>query len=179
MKLTPEELYVYNEQTNSYQVPQGDYIVQVGGASDKLPLKTSFTLAAASPKPDLQVVNIRTMPVFPKVGEPVFFMASLINNGTCETKIGDNHLIRFYVDGKEVANYYSKSITIPVGGMEQACAQGLNNMNWIATAGKFNITAKVEVSKNKDLIQENNTCEGQLIVPNGKVIPIEIAKFIQ
>lgn len=179
LKLTPEELYVYNEQTNSYQVPQGDYIVQVGGASDKLPLKTSFTLVAASSKPDLQVVNIRTMPVFPEVGEAVVFMASLINNGTGETKMGDDHVIRFYVDGKEVAHYYSKSITIPVGGMEQACAQGLNNVNWIATAGKFNITAKIEVAKNNDLIKENNICEGQLTVPNGKVIPTEIAKFIQ
>lgn len=179
LKLTPEELYIYNEQTNSYQVPQGEYLVQVGGASDKLPLKTSFKLMAASPKPDLQVTNIRTMPVFPEVGEPVVFMASLINNGTGETKIGDNHIIRFYVDGKEVANYYSKSTTIPVGGMEQACAQGLNNVNWIATAGKFNITAKVEVAKNKDLIKENNSCEGQLSIPNGKVIPTEIANFIQ
>ncbi|QBN20418.1 glycoside hydrolase family 3 C-terminal domain-containing protein [Flavobacterium nackdongense] len=179
LKLTPEELYVYNEQTNSYQVPQGDYIVQVGGASDKLLLKASFSLAAASPKPDLQVVNIRTMPVFPEVGEPLVFMVSLINNGTGETKIGDDHIIRFYVDGKEVAHYYSKSITIPVGGMEQACAQGSNNVNWTATAGKFNITAKVEVAKSDDLIKENNSCEGQLTIPNGKVIPTEIAKFIQ
>lgn len=179
LKLTPEELYVYNEQTNSYQVPAGDYIVQVGGASDKLPLKASFSLIATSPKPDLQVVNIRTMPVFPEVGESVVFMASLINNGTGETKIKDNHIVRFYVDGKEVASYFSKSITIPVGGMEQVCAQGINNVNWTATAGKFNITAKVEVANNNDLIKENNTCEGQLIVPNGKVIPTEIAKFIQ
>lgn len=176
--LTPEEFYIYNEEINAYQVPEGDYFVQVGGASDKLPLKASFKLVAASPEPDLQVTNIRTMPVFPKVGEPVVFMASLINNGTGETKKGEDHIVRFYVDGKEVAHYYSKSTAITIGGMEQVCAEGLNGVNWTAAAGKFKITAKVEVYKNKDLIEENNICEGQLSVPNGKVIPIEIAKFL-
>ena len=179
LKLTPEELYVYNEQTNSYQVPAGEYFVGIGGASDDLPLKTSFQLEGANPKPDLQVTNIRTMPAFPKVGELVVFMASLINNGTGETKAGDDHIVRFYVDGKEVAHYYSKTIAIPVGGMEQTCAQGLNDVNWVATPGKFKITAKVEVAKSKDLIDENNSCEGQLTIPNGKVIPTEIAEFLK
>jgi beta-glucosidase len=177
-KLTPEEFYIYNEQISAYQVPAGEYFVQVGGASDKLPLKASFKLVTASPQPDLQVTNIRTMPVFPKVGESVVFMASLINNGTGETKKGEDHIVRFYVDGKEVAHYYSKSIGITVGGMEQVCAQASNATDWTATAGEFKITAKVEVSKSKDLIEENNICEGQLNVPNGKVIPMEIVKFL-
>lgn len=178
-KLTPEEFYIYNEQISAYQVPAGEYFVQVGGASDNLPLKASFKLVTASPEPDLQVTNIRTMPVFPKVGEPVVFMASLINNGTGETKKGEDHIVRFYVDGKEVANYYSKSIGITVGGMEQVCAQASNATDWTAIAGEFKITAKVEVSKSKDLIEENNICEGQLSVPNGKVIPMEISTVIK
>ncbi|OOG72648.1 glycoside hydrolase family 3 C-terminal domain-containing protein [Flavobacterium sp. A45] len=177
-KLTPEEFYIYNEQISAYQVPAGEYFVQVGGASDKLPLKASFKLVTASPEPDLQVTNIRTMPVFPKVGEPVVFMASLINNGTGETKKGEDHIVRFYVDGKEVAHYYSKSIGITVGGMEQVCAQASNATDWTAAVGKFKVTVKVEVSKSKDLIEENNICEGQLSVPNGKVIPMEIVKFL-
>jgi beta-glucosidase len=177
--LTPEDLYIYNEEAKSYQVPEGEFIVQVGGSSDILPLKTGFTLGKTEGKADLMVKNIRTMPAFPKEGERVVFMVSLINNGTAATKKGDPHIIHFYVDGKEVAHFYSKSIAIPVGGMELACAQGLKNRNWVASKGKFNITAKVEVAEKLDLNLQNNTCEAELLIPNGKVIPVEIASIIK
>jgi beta-glucosidase len=97
--LSPEELYIYNETTKSYQVPEGEFMAQVGGSSDNLPLKTGFTLSKAEGKPDLSVRNIRTMPAFPKEGDEVVFIASLINNGTAATKMGDSHIIRFYVEG--------------------------------------------------------------------------------
>ena len=177
--LSPEELYIYNETTKSYQVPEGEFMVQVGGSSDNLPLKTGFTLSKAEGKPDLSVRNIRTMPAFPKEGDEVIFMASLINNGTTSTKKGDLHLIRFYVDEKEVANYHSKSNAIPVGGMELACAQGLKGINWKAANGNFKITAKIEVQEGADLNVQNNTCEAELQIPNGKVIPVEIARIIK
>lgn len=48
-------------------------MVHVGGASDKLVLNAVFSLTAAMPKADLLVTNIRTMPAFPKIGEPVVF----------------------------------------------------------------------------------------------------------
>ena len=177
-KLTPEELYIYGEKIKSYLVPEGEFIVRVGGSSDNLPLKANFKLNKAEAKADLLVVNIRTMPTFPKEGEQVVFMASLINNGTGATKKGDNHLIRFYVDDKEVACYYSKSIAIPVGGMQCICAQGLEGKNWVAKKGKFKITAKIEVLESKDLNKYNNLCVGQLTIPNGKVIPLNIAKIL-
>ena len=179
IKLSPEELYVYHEPTKSYLVPEGDYIVHVGGASNVLPLKATFTLNPAKAKADLLVTNIRTMPAFPKPGEPLVFMASLINAGTAATRAGDKHIVRFYVDGKEVAYYYSNSTSIPVAGMELACAQGLNGKNWITPTGTFTITAKVEVSGSKDLIKTNNTCEAQLILPHGKVIPREIVNILK
>ena len=137
LTLSPEEFYIFNETTNSYQVPEGEFMVQVGGSSDNLPLKANFTLSHSIAMPDLSVKNIRTIPVFPKEGEPVMFLASLINNGTGATQIGDNHLIRFYVEGKEVAHYYSNTAAIPVGGMVQICAQSTNNTNWIAQKGTF------------------------------------------
>ena len=177
--LSPEELYIYNEETKSYQVPEGEFIVQVGGSSDILPLKTGFTLSRTEGKADLSVTNIRTMPTFPKEGEEVVFMASLLNNGTAPTKKGDSHLIRFYVDGKEVAIYHSKSTAIPVGGMEFACAQGLKNKNWVASKGKFNITAKVEVAEKRDLYMQNNSCEAELTIPDGRVTAVEIAQIIK
>ena len=179
LTLSPEELYIFNETTHSYQVPEGEFMVQVGGSSDNLPLKANFTLSHSIAMPDLSVKNIRTIPVFPKEGEPVMFLASLINNGTGATQIGDNHLIRFYVEDKEVAHYYSNTAAIPVGGMVQICAQSTNNTNWIAQKGTFNLTAKIEVAENKDLNKQNNACDAQLTIPNGRAIPVEIAKIIK
>ena len=179
LTLSPEEFYIYNPETKFYQVPEGEYIAQVGGSSDNLPLKANFSLAKAEPKSDLSVRNIRTMPAFPKAGDEVVFMVSLINNGTGSTNFGDAHKIHFYLDGKEVANYYTRSISIPVGGMELACAEGLKSKNWKATNGYFKVTAKIEVPESKDLNPTNNTCEAELQIPNGKVIPLEIARIIK
>ena len=177
--LSPEEFYIYNETTKSYQVPEGGFIARIGGSSDILPLETEFNLSKAEGKADLSVRNIRTMPAFPKEGDEMVFMASLINNGTATTQTGDSHLIHFYVDGKEVARYYSKSISIPVGGMELACAEGLKGLPWKATNGNFRITATIEVVESKDLNKANNTCQAELQIPNGKVIPAEIASILK
>jgi beta-glucosidase len=177
-QLTPEELYIYNETTKSYQVPEGKFMVHIGGASDKLTLKAEFNLIKALPKADLSVANIRTMPAFPKAGEPVVFMASIINNGTAAIKKGDSYKVHFYVNGKEVAAAYTVSSSIPVGGMELSVAKGLNGKEWMAANGKFNIKAIFEITEAKDLNKQNNTCEGQLIVPNGKVIPMEFVKIL-
>jgi len=175
--LSPEELYIYNTETQSYQVPEGEFIVRVGDSSDVLPLKAEFSLMNAVGKPDLSIKNIRTMPAFPKEGEEVVFMASLINNGTTSIKKGDNLMVHFYVDGKEVADYYSKMTSIPVGGMDFICAGALSK-NWIASNGKFKVTATIEVAEGKELNTLNNTCEAELTIPNGKVIPEEIAQII-
>ena len=177
--LSPEEFYVYDEASASYVVPIGEYTAHVGGASDKLTLSVPFTLSKAVAKPDLQLVNIRSIPAFPKIGEEVVFMSSVINNGTAPTKNGDAHLIHFYVDGKEVAYYYSRSISIPVGGMELVCAQGINGKNWIASKGRFNITARIETVPDRELNQHNNTSSAELRVPNGKIISKDVADILQ
>lgn len=177
-KLTPEDLYIYNEETSSYQVPTGEFFAQVGGSSDDLPLKTGFVLSQAEGKADLSVRNIRTMPAFPKPGDEVIFLVSLINNGTGEMKAGESHLIRFFVDEKEVARYQSSSIEIPVGGMELVCAEGLEGINWKAARGNFIVEASIETARSRDLNPDNNACKGELTIPNGKVIPAEIAKIL-
>ncbi|WP_338359513.1 glycoside hydrolase family 3 C-terminal domain-containing protein, partial [Yeosuana marina] len=176
--LTPEDLYIYNEETQSYQVLEGEFVAHVGGASDKLTLKAPFSLLKAEAKPDLSITNIRTMPTFPKEGDKVVFMASIINNGTGKTIVGDDHLVHFYVNDKEVATYYSKSTAIPVGGMTMAVAEGINDIKWNASKGTFKITAKIEVDDKKDLNMSNNSCEGILTIPNGKVIPKNIADIL-
>lgn len=177
--LSPEELYIYNEQTKSYEVPTGDYIVHVGGASDKLPLKATFTLAPALLKADLLVTNIRTMPAFPKAGTPVVFMASVINKGTGALKKGAEYKLHFYVNGKEVAAYSTSNTIIPAGGMDMAVASGSGGKDWIGVDGKYAITATIEIAADKDLNAKNNTCQGELIIPNGKVIPLEIANILK
>ena len=174
LSLTPEEFYVFNEQTKSYQVPTGEFTVLVGGSSDRLPLKAKFTLTKATGKPDFSVKNIRTIPAFPKEGDEVIFMASLINNGTAASPKGVPHMVQFFVDDKEVASYSSNAVSIPVGGMEMVCAQGI----WRASNGEFRVTAKVEAATENDLNLSNNSCEGILTVPDGKVIPLEISKII-
>lgn len=177
--LSPEELYIYDEQTKSYEVPVGDYIVHVGGASDKLPLKATFNLAPALLKADLLVTNIRTMPAFPKAGTPVVFMASVINTGTGALKKGDEYKLHFYVNGKEVAAYSTSNTIIPAGGMDMAVASGSGGKDWIGVDGKYVITATIEIAADKDLNAKNNTCQGELIIPNGKVIPLEIANILK
>lgn len=177
--LTPEDLYVFNVETKSYMVPEGEFSVQIGSSSDTLPLKAGLLLIKTEEKPDLSIRNIRTMPAFPKEGEKVIFMASLINNGTGPVLPGDKHRIRFFINGKEVANYFSRVTTIPVGGMNFICASGLSGKNWIASNGKFIVTASVEMSRGKDLNLLNDTCEAEITIPNGKVIPVDIAGIIK
>jgi len=176
--LTPEELYIYNEESTSYQVPEGEYIVRIGGASDHLPLQSGFTLIPAKGKPELTVKNIRTLPAFPKVGDEVTFLASIINNGTSATRVGDDHIIKFFMDGEEVAVYRSNSLAIPVGGMNLVCSQGLRGKNWMARNGQFKVSATIETTSD-ELNKYNNHTEAQLTIPNGKVIPSEIAKLLE
>jgi len=135
-------------------------------------------LEAAQGKPDLSITNIRTVPVYPEPGEEVVFIASLINNGTAPTKAGEKHLVHFTVNGEERAYYYSVSDEIPVGGMKVICAQGTNNKNWKATNGIFNISASIELLNSDDLNLNNNSSSGQLTVPNGKVIPLDLIDIV-
>ncbi|WP_242156318.1 glycoside hydrolase family 3 C-terminal domain-containing protein [Aestuariivivens sediminis] len=176
--LTPEDMYIYDDVSRSYKVPEGEFMVQIGSASDQLKLKAPFTVLQSEFKHDLYPANIRTMPVFPKEGDKVVFMASLINNGTVETDFGDDHIVHFYVDDQKVATYYSKSISIPVGGMTMVVAEGIKASDWTASKGQYRITAKIESEKDADLNTDNNSCEGIINIPDGKVIPIDIYDYL-
>jgi beta-glucosidase len=178
LTLTPEELYVYHRESASYQVPAGEFVVKIGGASDQLPLQAPFTLAPAPGKADLSVVNIRSLPAFPKIGEPVVFMASLINNGTAATVLGEGHTLHVDVDGRRVATYHARSVSIPIGGMAQVCAQGIAGSDWVAQAGTHRITATIETSTRQDAHPQNNVCQASLTLPDGKIIPHHIADII-
>jgi len=174
-ELTPEDFYLYDESTATYIVPVGAYEAKIGGASDQLMSKVSFDLRPGKKQPELSVVNIRTLPAFPKKGDQVTFLASLINNGTAGTQIGDPHTIRFFVNNKEVSIYHSEKQSIPAGSMILACAESVAEGGWTANDGEFAIKAILE---SDDWIQHNNTVEGTLTIPNGRVIPKELIPIL-
>ncbi len=174
-ELTPEDFYVYDESSSGYFVPSGKYIAKVGGSSDRLVQEVDFVLQASTSSPELSVVNIRTLPAFPKEGDTVIFLASLINNGTSATKVGEAHTIRFYVDDQEVAIYHSQNESIQAGSMILACAESTKGEDWKAVKGKFQIKATVEID---DLIESNNSAEGTLTIPNGRVIPNKLTAIL-
>jgi beta-glucosidase len=170
-RLTADEFYVFND---GYKVPTSSYQVMVGGSSDNLPLKANFEMINAQLNPDLIVKNIRTMPAFPKVGEEVTFLVSVLNRGTASVQNDQNTKVDFYVDGKKVA-VYSGSLAIPVGGMELICASPLNGKTiWKADANRHNITAKIDGENNiKETNEKNNVAVGVLDNLHGRVIPKE------
>ncbi len=169
-QLESEDFYIYDETIASYHIPTGQYTVSIGGSSDNLKLQKDLLLIPQPSKPDLSIVNIKTIPAFPKVGDEVVFTASVINNGTKGTQLGEELLVKFFIDGQEVSYYLSNNISIPIGGMKMICAQGLNSKNWIAKDGSFKITALIERSAQLDLNNDNHSTIGILKIPNGKVI---------
>jgi beta-glucosidase len=146
LTLTANELYIFDTAQGRYRVPTGKYIVHVGGASDKLPLKAGFTLNPADELPDLQVVNIRTLPTFPKTGDQVQFVASVLNRGTAPTPIGKPVEVCFRVNGRCVATSSDIRDPIPAGGMALISSSELSagTSPWLARAGSFQVTAEVD-----------------------------------
>jgi beta-glucosidase len=179
LSLTPDEFYTYNESLKTYQVAAGEYLIKVGGSSDNLPLQASLKLTESPGKPDLLVKNIRTMPAFPKEGDEVVFLVSLLNRGTAPTKPGDHLQLSFFVDGEEVAVYSSTKLCIPAGGMELICSEGKNGFKFKAKKGKYNVTAKVD---QRNLIKEtnenNNILECIWTIPDGRVINKEFQMIL-
>jgi hypothetical protein len=152
--LTPEELYVFNEGTDAYEVEPGDFTVRVGGSSDNLPMEGHFTLTGSEKKSDLQVASVRMIPPVPVQRSPVVFLATVINRGTGPSPADATHRVSFRVNGKEVAWCANFRHAIPAGGMALAAADGgpSGSEDWRAGApGDIQIEAVVDPS---NLIQE-------------------------
>jgi beta-glucosidase len=159
--LTPEELYIFD--AGRYRVPTGGYTVHVGGASDRLPLSAPFKLTPARELPDLIVTNLRTIPAFPNEGDPVLFVASVLNRGTGATPAGKALSVAFRVDGKPVSWSPDFTESIPAGGMALVCgSQGPDGKpHWTAGAGTFTLQAEVNP---KHLIEETLESNNQASV---------------
>lgn len=157
--LTANELYIFDATENRYRVPTGSYTVHVGGASDKLLLSKKFIMKPAAELPDLIVANIRTLPAFPKVGEPVQFVASVFNRGTGPTIAGQPLTVTFRVNDKVVSKSPKLPQVINPGGMALVCGSEVpeGNSSWVAGAETFSVHAEVDVDQLvSETVETNN-----------------------
>jgi len=135
-RLTPSGLYTYDGLHGNYLVTPGTYTVRVGFSSDSLPLTGQFTLTDDSPKPDLQIANIYTVPPYPLEGDSVIFLATVLNRGTGPSPAGQPLDLTFKLNGTPVATTTNYTQSIPAGGMALICANtGISGdaNYWIAT----------------------------------------------
>jgi beta-glucosidase len=117
-QISPNELYYFDEGTQSYKVAPGLYTVKVGPSSDSLPLQHTFELTNGTLYPDLQIANIKIMPAYPLKGDKVQFLATVLNRGTTATPANQPLEVLFKVNGSEVSKYSELTESIPAGGMK-------------------------------------------------------------
>ena len=157
--LTPDELYIFDAAAGRYRVPTGSYTILVGGASDHLPLSKHFTLKPATELPDLMVANLRTLPAFPKAGDPILFVASVFNRGTGPTPAGQAWRVAIRVNGQVAAYSPELDESIPAGGMVLVCGSEAvtGNKPGISGSKTFAVQAEADAFQTiKETIETNN-----------------------
>jgi len=174
--LSPEDLYIYDETTNSYKLLTGTYSIKVGGSSDNLPLTSTFTILNGIPKPDLNVSALLYYPPFPHQGDTVFFLTNIKNQGIAP--INNEQLDAVItINGLLVAGI-DTTISIKTGSMKQLSANKIiSGKNWwiASTPGQYQISINID---NNNLINEtdenNNVFNGILTVYDSLIDPLEI-----
>ncbi len=178
----PNELYVYSEQSRSYEIDPGTYQIRIGGSSDNLSISKSIDIRPQTPKPDLQIANILTVPRFPLKGDKVIFLATIINRGTGPSPNSTFHEVSFSVDGKYVSSSVALQDSIPKGGMSLVCGNvGDNSKNyWVAgDPGTYTIEAFVDSkSAIKETIETNNKKAVTLKVYNAPAVNLALKKAV-
>jgi beta-glucosidase len=161
--LTSDELYIFDAAQGCYRVPTGSYTIRVGGSSDALVLSAPLTLISAPEFPDLKVNNLRTIPAFPKPGDRILFVASVLNRGTGPTPTGKALSVSFSVNGQKVAWSPELHQSIPAGGMALICgSEGPGgNAHWTVGAKEFTVQAEVD---NRQIIEETNEANNFSVV---------------
>jgi beta-glucosidase len=181
-KITPDKLYYFSEQSNSYDIDPGNYTFYVGNSSDSILFNQTIQIQKGESKPDLQIANIYTVPRYPLQGDSVIFLATVINRGTGTSPFGSVHKINFYVNDQIVSQSTEFTDSIPVGGMALLCGNiGENNKNyWIAQEpGTFNVQAVVDPNSQIPEINENNNSKmASLKVYNSPPINLALNKTV-
>ncbi|MCK9211070.1 MAG: discoidin domain-containing protein, partial [Ignavibacteriaceae bacterium] len=157
-QISPNELYYYDEAAQSYTVAPGLYAMQVGPSSDNLPMQGTFELTTATPTPDLQIANIRTVPAYPLKGEKVQFLATIINRGTGATPSDQPLEVLFKVNGKEISKFSEITDAIPAGGMKLINGTIAADSSYTWTADQIaNFTVEVEVNYLRTITERNTS----------------------
>jgi hypothetical protein len=166
--LTADELYYYNETSNTYEVGTGEYTVRVGGSSDDLPFSANFVVRDDLRKPDLLITHIKMVPPFPLPGQKVAFYATVKNQGSAPVPEGKAFKMIFNVNGERASWSDEHSAYIPAGGMVLiAGVQGPHGVcTWTAgTAGVNEVEAIVDPENAVDeCVESNNSLTAQLTV---------------
>jgi beta-glucosidase len=160
-KISSEELYFFDETTNTYKVEPGVFNVLLGGSSDNLPMQGSFEILSAPLKPDLKISSIRSFPRYPTQGSDVVFLATIKNQGTGPSPAGTVHKVTFRINGIEVSRSIEFTNSIPAGGMALVCAnEGPSGSNvWLSgEVGTYEVEAVVDDNTQIDeCVEDNNS----------------------
>lgn len=174
--ITPQHLYYFDEETDSYDVMPGDYTIRAGGASDNLPLSASFSIQSATAKPDLEPSGLFSYPPFPQVGDTVIFYANIKNRGVADI---NNQLITAEIKVEnQLVSKISANHSIIKGGMIQSEALvPINGKNfWIAEApGDYNISINVDYNNSIAECNEDNNFFSRILTVYDTIIdPMEV-----
>ncbi len=179
--LTNDDLYYFDQTSNSYKVDPGSYTIRVGGSSDNLADSANVTVSPAPLKPDLIITNIKYFPRFPVKGDKVVFLAMVKNQGTSPSPSNTTHLVTFDINGTEVSRSNEFKGSIPVGGMALICANTSADTTinaWSANQiGNFEVEASVNTDNSIDEIYtNNNTCIDTITVIPKPTIDLAVGK---
>ncbi len=173
--LTADELYYFDETSNTYEIDPGQFTVRVGGSSDNLPLSGNFNVLSGPKKPDLLITNIKMVPPFPIVGQKVIFYAAVKNQGSAPTTEGSPVKVSFTVNSQQVSLSNKFTCSIPTGGMALICA---DSGTWLANAvGTYNVEATVDPDNTIDeCVESNNSSSGQFTVYPQPLVNLALQK---
>jgi beta-glucosidase len=157
-QISPNELYYFDETTESYKVATGLYSVKVGPSSDSLPLQSTFELTNGTLYPDLQIANIKIVPAYPLKGDKVQFLATVLNRGTTATPTNQPLEVLFKVNGTEISKYSEMTESIPAGGMKLINATiGISGDNTWTADQIADFTVQAEVNYLNAMSERNTT----------------------
>jgi beta-glucosidase len=172
--ITPNELYYFRQQSNSYEIDPGPYTFYVGNSSDNLVFNGKFDIRNRPPKPDLQIANIYTVPRYPLEGDKVIFLATILNRGTGPSPASTFHEVSFKVNGKLVSRSVSLIDSIPKGGMALVCGNvgetTDNKINyWVAEKpGTYTIEAAIDDKGSITEMDETNNAKSKTFLVYNK-----------
>jgi len=156
--ITPDLLYYFRPQSNSYEFEPGPHVFRIGNSSGNLIFAHTLDIRPRPPKPDLQIANFYTVPRYPLEGDKVIFLATVLNRGTGPSPSSTFHEVSFKINGKIVSRSVELADSISKGGMALVCGnvgETTNSNNyWIAEKpGTYSVEVSVD---DKNAINETN-----------------------